>query len=561
MRPGDYVTPNIRLMQHLGSGAMGSVWSAEHGTLSTLVAVKLMSPAYLEDTEFVERFRNEAKAAASIRSPHVVQMLDSGVTQSGEPFIVMELLEGETLGSRIRRIGPLPLDEVVRIVVQTANALGRAHQLGIVHRDIKPDNLFLIDVGGEPFVKVLDFGVAKQPPGVLSVPTDPGRVMGTPFYMSPEQLVSSKYVDHRTDVWALAAVAYEALTAEPPFKGASIGAQVLAVHAGEFKKPSELRSGIPEAVDAWATRALQRDPEARFGSTRELADALEQVVRKATAAAMPVALDQTAMPPSLATAPSAYRTEPDRSNDPTLPVRRVEVLSVSSMPTTPRSIEPLIEPVVHHSGTLVSGMSAQESRYWASASPELAVGNRRIRLVLGNLGATSVEAVVNPTDRSLSIVDAAIRAAGGPEIAEELGRISDRAGKVTFVTGAGQLAPATRIVIHAVAPAYNADRASECAAELREAYQGCLRAAEDHGVHTIAFPAISAGVGEHPTAAAAEIAIGAILKHFAGPAQSVDLVVFFLSSKAHLTAFSAALEEAAIATARTLNRDEPMQVE
>ena len=136
----------------------------------------------------------------------------------------MELLEGETLWSRIRRFGPLPLRDIVRIVVQTANALGSAHRLGLVHRDIKPENLFLLDVGGEPFVKVLDFGLAKQPPGMNRIMTDSGRVMGTPLYMSPEQLVSAKYVDHRTDVWALGAVAYEALTARPPFQGASMPA-------------------------------------------------------------------------------------------------------------------------------------------------------------------------------------------------------------------------------------------------------------------------------------------------------------------------------------------------
>src|SRR5262249_9200739 len=144
----------------------------------TQVAVKLMMPEYAADAEFVERFTQEAQAAARIKSPHVVQMLDSGVTADGSPYIVMELLEGETLGNRIRRLGPLPLRDVVRIVVQAANALGSAHRLGIVHRDIKPDNLFLIEVGGEPFVKVLDFGLAKQPQGALRVSTDVGRVMG-----------------------------------------------------------------------------------------------------------------------------------------------------------------------------------------------------------------------------------------------------------------------------------------------------------------------------------------------------------------------------------------------
>src|SRR5262249_11256334 len=161
MIAGDYITPAIRLVRVLGRGGMGSVWVAEHSGLGTQVAVKLILASVAEDQDFVQRFRCEAMAAAKIKGPHVAQVLDYGVTAGSVPCIVMELLEGEDLRQRMKREGPLNPNEVVAIAFQVAKALGRAHQLGIVHRDIKPDNIFLTDSDGELLVKVLDFGVAK----------------------------------------------------------------------------------------------------------------------------------------------------------------------------------------------------------------------------------------------------------------------------------------------------------------------------------------------------------------------------------------------------------------
>lgn len=255
---------------------MGSVWVADHLALGTQVAVKFIATAYARDVEMVGRFRREASAAAQIKSPHVAQVFDHGVTAEGAPYIVLELMEGETLRSRMHRLGPLPLAEVVRIVAQAAKALGRAHQLGIIHRDIKPDNVFLLDLEGESFVKVLDFGIAKQERGGELGMTSTGSMLGTPFFMSPEQLLSSKHVDLRADLWALAVLAYQALTGVLPFTGETLGALSVAVHAGLFAPPSARHPGLPQAVDAWMTRALQRDPAARFGSARELADALAE---------------------------------------------------------------------------------------------------------------------------------------------------------------------------------------------------------------------------------------------------------------------------------------------
>src|SRR5262249_44988052 len=156
---------------------------------------------------------------AQIKSPHVAQVFDHGVTADGAPYIVMELLDGEDLKQRVRRLGPLPPAEVARIISQAASALGRAHRLGIVHRDIKPDNLVSLDIEGELFVKVLDFGVAKGALGGNLAMTSTGSVVGTPMYMSPEQILSAKHVDFRADLWALSVVAYFALTGHTPFAG------------------------------------------------------------------------------------------------------------------------------------------------------------------------------------------------------------------------------------------------------------------------------------------------------------------------------------------------------
>ncbi|HTN83234.1 MAG TPA: serine/threonine-protein kinase, partial [Sorangium sp.] len=258
MFAGQQLTATLRLVRPLGQGAMGSVWVADHLALGIQVAVKFMAPAVAQEPGFAERFRREAVAAAQIKHPHVAQVLDYGVSSDGALYIAMELLDGETLKSRLQRLGPLPLAEVARIVAQTAKALGRAHQLGIVHRDIKPDNLFVLDLDGDPFIKILDFGVAKLDQSQAMSATATGSMLGTPLYMSPEQLLSAKHVDRQADLWALAVVAYRALTGALPFVGDTLGALSVAVYAGVFQPPSALRPDLPPAVDAWMARALQR---------------------------------------------------------------------------------------------------------------------------------------------------------------------------------------------------------------------------------------------------------------------------------------------------------------
>lgn len=285
MNIGQYVTPTIKILRRLGEGGMSTVWVAENLTLGTEVAVKVMSPGYAKDERMIERFRREACLAARIKSPHVTWVSDYGITGDGEPFIVMELLEGETMRKRMDR-GPLPLADVAWLILQTAKGLAAAHRVGLAHRDIKPDNLFVIDNEGEAFMKVLDFGIVKDLAGGDFTTT--GKILGTPLYMSPEQF-DSKPVDQRTDLWSLGAVTFEALTGRPPFVGSTIPAIFGAIHNGEFEAPSVLRPELPKAVDTWMACAFARDIEQRFRSAMEMADALWRALGLVPIAAPPSA--------------------------------------------------------------------------------------------------------------------------------------------------------------------------------------------------------------------------------------------------------------------------------
>ena len=277
--PGMLVTPKLKLVRQLGSGGMGAVWLADHLALRTQVVVKFVSDKLVWSSEAVARFAREATAASQVKSPHVVQMLDHGVTETGIPYIVMELLEGHDLADHLTPAG-LPPREVVPIITQLARALARAHERGIVHRDIKPSNVFLCEMGGgELFVKLLDFGVAKHEAGTKpGEETRTGALIGSPFYMSPEQLMGDKGVDFRSDLWSVGVLAFEALTGQRPFGGETVGALTMQVHTEALPRPSQKNPALPPAVDAWFARACARDPAARFAGAKELAEALARAL-------------------------------------------------------------------------------------------------------------------------------------------------------------------------------------------------------------------------------------------------------------------------------------------
>ncbi len=276
LEPGMLITPNVRLERPLGEGGMGSVWLAEHLSLHSRVVVKFIADAYASNAEAKTRFSREAAAAAQVKSPHVVQTFDHGISPEGVPYIVMEFLEGRSLGDALAELGQLTPALVVEIVSQLCRALEKAHAAGIIHRDIKPDNVFLCDAGdGAVFVKLLDFGIAKGAAMTnIGKETKTGSVMGSPLYMSPEQLIGAKNIDHRADLWAVGVVAYEALVGMRPFDAETVGALTMKIHNDPLPLPCAQRPELPAAVDVWFERACALTPEARFGSAKELAEAL-----------------------------------------------------------------------------------------------------------------------------------------------------------------------------------------------------------------------------------------------------------------------------------------------
>lgn len=278
---GVNVTPTIRLVRLLGQGGMGSVWTADHLGLHTQVAVKFMAPELATNRDAVTRFTREAAAASRVKSPHIVQVFDHGITDDGIPYIVMELMDGHDITHQVEKHGPLSVAATAHILAQACRALQKAHDAGIIHRDIKPDNVFLTDPNGEPFVKVLDFGIAKDSKMTELGMTGTGAMVGTPYYMSPEQVMSAKHVDHRTDVWAISLVAYFALTGAVPYTADNLGALCVEICGGNPAAPSTFRPDLGPAVDAFFAKALARDINQRFQSARELAAAFDQLANRA----------------------------------------------------------------------------------------------------------------------------------------------------------------------------------------------------------------------------------------------------------------------------------------
>jgi serine/threonine protein kinase len=281
---GVVIAGRYRLERKLGAGGMGSVWLARHLSLEQLVAIKFIHPELAASEEARRRFDIEAKAAARIDSRHAVSVIDHGTTETSQPFIVMEYLEGESLEQSIRRRGALPFEEVVEIIVQASRALQRAHEAGIVHRDLKPDNVFLAkDPEASRFgyiVKLVDFGIAKvvhdESVGGVGT-TKTGMVLGTPLYMSPEGLTASAPVSAASDVWSLGACAFVAACARVPFDGEAIGDVVLKVCAAPMPIPSKVNPRLPRAFDDWFTKACARRLDERFKSAAEAADALRRL--------------------------------------------------------------------------------------------------------------------------------------------------------------------------------------------------------------------------------------------------------------------------------------------
>lgn len=281
--PGATISGRFRLERLLGRGSMGSVWLARHLTLDVDVAVKFIDAALRDQKDHRGRFALEAQAAARINSPHVVNVLDFGAEASGRLYIAMEYLQGEDVGKLLDRSGRLTPEVTARIVSHACRGLGRAHALGIAHRDVKPENLFLCGATEDDgfVLKILDFGVAKstqkQPPEAFTS-TVVGQLVGSPAYMSPEQAHGSLDVDFRSDLFSLAVVAYHCLTGVVPFGGDSLAELLIGIVSKDPVPVTRLAPGLPRAVDDWFARALDKNPARRFASAKDLAQAFHMAV-------------------------------------------------------------------------------------------------------------------------------------------------------------------------------------------------------------------------------------------------------------------------------------------
>jgi serine/threonine-protein kinase len=318
VRIGDTIAGQYRVERVLGRGGMGVVVAARHQDLGWLRAIKVMHPEPAGRPSWAERFRREAQVGGRLSSEHAVRVFDVGGFDEGQPFIVMEHLEGTDLGKLLRARGPLPIADAVRYVAQACEALAEAHELGVVHRDLKPANLFVTDgADGVPCVKVLDFGISKS--GLEEAPdslrlTQTGEVIGSPAYMAPEQIRSFRGAGPASDIWALGVILYELMTGRWPFPGKA-SVEMIAMVLERAPDPPQLhRPEVPAALAAVMLRCLEKDPARRMPSAVALRDALAPFVPLLDpGAAVPLGEDQ-----------------------PTMAVRRGEPLPMSSRPLPPR---------------------------------------------------------------------------------------------------------------------------------------------------------------------------------------------------------------------------------
>jgi len=278
VRPGEVVARKYRVQRLLGAGGMGVVFAAHHLHLQKKVAIKLLRHEMRTDPDAVGRFLREARAAVQIENEHVARVLDVGELPHGAPYMVMEFLEGGDLATWLADRGPLPIEQAVDFVLQAAVGIAEAHVLGIVHRDLKPANLFCVRRSdGQWIIKILDFGISKSSPiyaGQSQSVTNPGAVMGSPLYMSPEQLRSTKDVDHRTDIWALGVILFELLANRTPFAGETLPEIAIQVATEPPTPIRNFRPDVAAGLERVILRCLEKPMRARYSDVSELAQAL-----------------------------------------------------------------------------------------------------------------------------------------------------------------------------------------------------------------------------------------------------------------------------------------------
>ena len=288
LAPGTLVAGRFVLDRLLGEGGMGVVWAATHAVTRKAVALKLLKPDKASDPVVRQRFVREARAASAVEHPNIIEIRDVIELEDGAPAMIMDLLEGESLGDRLERERALPLETLAPIMLQVVSAVGTAHAAGVVHRDLKPDNIFLVSEPGGVSVRVLDFGIAKVMPAGSELPTsrgltNTGAILGTPFYMAPEQIFGERGIDQRADVWAIGIILYECLAGRRPTEAENIG-QILRIITNDAIVPLEkVAPSVPDDVADMVGRMLERDRNARPGLLVEAFEILRRYAPAVTA--------------------------------------------------------------------------------------------------------------------------------------------------------------------------------------------------------------------------------------------------------------------------------------
>ena len=338
---GTVVAERLQIIRAIGVGGMGAVYEVEHLLTRHRRALKLLHAEVVEMPGVVERFLREASAAGRIGNPHIVETFDAGRTENGEPYLVMELLKGSPLSARLEQRGRLAPADALEIFTQVCDGVQAAHESGIVHRDLKPENIFLVS-GSRVFVKLLDFGISKFDPATTGTPqtTVEGSMLGTPYYMSPEQVRGARDLDSSADIYALGVVLYECLVGKRPFEAQTLTHLAILINEGEYVKATEVYPDLPHEIDAVIQKALAPDRHARFRSARELAQAVEAALGRAVLGGMRTEVGvPSVVPPTYSTAPPAASFAPTPHSFAPTPPSAVATLDRRVMAGTPAPVE------------------------------------------------------------------------------------------------------------------------------------------------------------------------------------------------------------------------------
>ncbi len=416
VEPGALVAGKYRVERVIGRGGMGVVVAAVHVDLGQRVAIKVLLPEAMAHASTVARFEREARAVVGLESDHVARVFDVGRLDDGTPYMVMELLEGTDLAAESRERGRLPYAEAVGYVLQACDALGEAHRRGLVHRDVKPANLFLARRGRrDPIVKVLDFGISKlTSPEAAPDLTRTRDVMGSPLYMAPEQLRASKDVDARADVWSLGVTLYELVTGVAPFGGATLAE--LSANILTAEPPSVVgaapASKIPAGLEQVVSRCLRKRPEDRYPDMDSLAAALAPFARAEREASSPLAAtsDEIASEPEPAASPPPAPGRA-RGTPPLLPAHP----SAAAYASTPSAV---VEAQVHMIATIARAPGAERTRLAPAALGVAVILSAGVALYVAQGRASSSEVVAPPPSiASVSPLPFEPSAASSPPVA------------------------------------------------------------------------------------------------------------------------------------------------